>query len=427
MTTLRYITAGESHGRALIGIIEGIPSGISLSKKDIDRDLKRRQGGYGRGGRMKLESDHAEIMSGVRWGKTIGSPISILVENKDWSNWKEVMSSDNPSLPPVSKVIPPHTPLEKGGLVTRPRPGHADLSGAVKYDHHDIRNILERSSARETAMRVALGAIAKKFLSEFDIKIGSYVIQVGKIQDARYKMQDTRSEKELLKTCEKAEKSPVRCPDEETSKKMMVLIEKAIKEGNSLGGIFEVFVTGAPVGLGSHVQWDRRLEGRLAQALMSIQAIKGVEVGLGFEIGRKFGSEVMDEIFYTPPHPPLAKGENRGGNISELGITGFYRKTNYAGGIEGGITNGMPIILRAAMKPIPTLRKPLRSIDIITKEPVEAAYERSDVCAVPAAGVIGEAMVALTVTEAFLEKFGGDSIAETRRNYDSYVNYIKNF
>jgi chorismate synthase len=414
MSTLRYITAGESHGRALIGIIEGIPSGISLSKKDIDRDLKRRQGGYGRGGRMKIESDHAEIMSGVRWGKTIGSPISIVIENKDWSNWVSGMS-------PLSEHENSIEP------VTRPRPGHADLSGAVKYGHHDIRNILERSSARETAMRVALGAIAKKFLSEFDIKIGSYVIQVGKIQDARYKMQDTRSEKELLKTCEKAEKSPVRCPDEETSKKMIVLIEKAIKEGNSLGGIFEVFVTGAPVGLGSHVQWDRRLEGRLAQALMSIQAIKGVEVGLGFEMGRKFGSEVMDEIFYTPPHPPLAKGENRGSNISELGITGFYRKTNYAGGIEGGITNGMPIILRAAMKPIPTLRKPLRSIDIITKEPVEAAYERSDVCAVPAAGVIGEAMVALTVADAFLEKFGGDSIAETRRNYDSYVNYIKNF
>ena len=421
MSTLRYITAGESHGRALIGIIEGIPSGISLSKKDIDRDLKRRQGGYGRGGRMKIESDHAEIMSGVRWGKTIGSPISILVENKDWSNWFSGMS-------PLSEHENSIEP------VTKPRPGHADLSGAVKYGHHDIRNILERSSARETAMRVALGAIAKKFLSEFDIKIGSYVIRVGKIQDARYKMQDTRSEKELLKTFEKAEKSPVRCPDEETSQKMIAMIEKAIKEGNSLGGIFEVFVTGAPVGLGSHVQWDRRLDGRLAYALMSIQAIKGVEVGLGFEMGGKFGSEVMDEIFYkaksiehVPPHPPLAKGGNRGGNISELGITGFYRKTNYAGGIEGGITNGMPIILRAAMKPIPTLRKPLRSIDIITKEPVEAAYERSDVCAVSAAGVIGEAMVALTIADAFLEKFGGDSIAETRRNYDSYVNYIDKF
>ncbi len=416
MSTLRYITAGESHGRALIGIIEGIPSGISLSKKDIDRDLKRRQGGYGRGGRMKLESDHAEIMSGVRWGKTIGSPISILIENKDWSNWKEVMSSDNPPTPPFTK-------RGEGGFVTRPRPGHADLSGAIKYDAHDIRNIIERSSARETAVRVALGAAAKKFLSEFDIKVGSYVVQIGKIQDARYKMQDTRSEKKLLKTFEKAEKSPVRCPDEDTSKKMIALIEKAIKEGNSLGGIFEVFVTGAPVGLGSHVQWDRRLDGRLAQALMSIQAIKGVEVGLGFEMGRRFGSEVMDEIFYSPP-PSLSPLEGEG---RVEGHPGFYRKTNYAGGIEGGITNGMPISLRIAMKPIPTLRKPLRSIDIITKEPVEAAYERSDVCAVPAAGVIGEAMVALTVADAFLEKFGGDSIAETRRNYDSYVEYIKGF
>jgi chorismate synthase len=425
LSTLRYITAGESHGKALIGIIEGIPSGISLSKKDIDRDLKRRQGGYGRGGRMKLESDHAEIMSGVRWGKTIGSPISILIENKDWANWKEVMSSDNPPLPPFTKVIPPHPPLEKGGeggFVTRPRPGHADLSGAIKYDTHDIRNILERSSARETAMRVALGAAAKKFLSEFDIKIGSYVVQIGKIK-FRISNFEFRVSEKLLSLFKKAEKSYVRCPDEDTSEKMIALIEKAIKEGNSLGGIFEVFVTGAPVGLGSHVQWDRRLEGRLAQALMSIQAIKGVEVGLGFEMGRRFGSEVMDEIFYSPPPSPSPlEGEGRVG-----GHPGFYRKTNYAGGVEGGITNGMPIILRVAMKPIPTLRKPLRSIDIITKEPVEAAYERSDVCAVPAAGVIGEAMVALTVADAFLEKFGGDSIAETRRNYDSYVEYIKGF
>ena len=425
MSNLRYITAGESHGRALTGIIEGIPSGISLSKKDIDRDLKRRQGGYGRGGRMKLESDHAEIMSGVRWGKTIGSPISILIENKDWANWKEVMSSDNPPTPPFTKVIPPHPPLEKGGgggFVTRPRPGHADLSGAIKYDTHDIRNILERSSARETAMRVALGATAKKFLSEFDIKIGSYVVQIGKIK-FRVSNFEFRVSEKLLSLFKKAEKSSVRCPDEETSEKMIALIEKAIKEGNSLGGIFEIFVTGAPVGLGSHVQWDRRLDGRLAHALMSIQAIKGIEVGLGFEMGRRFGSEVMDEIFYSPPlSPSPPEGEGRVG-----GHPGFYRKTNYAGGIEGGITNGMPIILRAVMKPIPTLRKPLRSIDISTKEPVEAAYERSDVCAAPAAGVIGEAMVALTIADAFLEKFGGDSLAETRRNYDSYISYIKNF
>jgi chorismate synthase len=418
---LRYITAGESHGRALIGIIEGIPSGISLSVEDIDRDLKRRQGGYGRGGRMKIESDHAEILSGVRWGKTIGSPISILIENKDWSNWQEIMSSELPPLNP---------PLVKGGsrggeAVTRPRPGHADLAGAVKYDYHDIRNILERSSARETAMRVALGAIAKTFLSEFDIKIGSYVIQIGN-QKSKIKIQNSKGEK-LLEAFEKAEKSRVRCPDKEASKRMIRLIDKAVKEGNSLGGIFEVFVTGVPMGLGSHIQWDRRLDGRLAHALMSIQAIKGVEIGFGFEMSMRFGSEVMDEIFYYHPHPSLAKGGNRGGNISDLGITGFYRKTNFAGGIEGGITNGMPIAMRVAMKPIPTLKKPLRSIDIITKKSIEAAYERSDVCAVPAAGVIGEAVVALTIMDAFLEKFSGDSIAETRRNYNSYINHVKKF
>ncbi len=409
MTVLRYITAGESHGKALIGILEGIPSGLSISVEDIDRDLKRRQEGHGRGGRMKIESDHAEILSGVRWGKTIGSPITLLIENKDWANWQEVMSSDNPPIPPFSK-------RGKGGFVTRPRPGHADLAGAIKYDSHDIRNILERSSARETAMRVALGSIAKKFLSEFNIKIGSYVIQIGKI-----KVQS--SEKKLLSIFEKAEKSPVRCPDEEASKKMVKLIDKAVKEGNSLGGIFEVFVIGVPVGLGSHIQWDRRLDGRLAQALMSIQAIKGVEVGLGFEMSGRFGSEVMDEIFYAPsPSPSPLEGKGRVG-----GPPGFYRKTNYAGGIEGGMTNGMAIILRAAMKPIPTQRKPLQSVDIITKETVKAAYERSDICAVPAAGVIGEAMVALTIADAFLEKFGGDSIAEVKRNYDSYINYVKKF
>ncbi|MEW6417165.1 MAG: chorismate synthase [Nitrospirota bacterium] len=432
MATIRYLTAGESHGKALIGIIEGIPSGLSLSAEDIDRDLKRRQVGHGRGGRMKIESDHAEILSGVRWGKTIGSPITLLIENKDYKNWQDVMSADNPPLPPFSKG-------GMGGFVTRPRPGHADLAGAIKYDHHDIRNILERSSARETAMRVALGAIAKKILSEFDIKIGSYVIQIGRIKFQWAKGQGGKGSSESTRTFEssnprilesifkKAEKSPVRCPDEETSKKMVKLIDRAIKEGNSLGGIFEVFVIGVPMGLGSHIQWDRRLDGRLAQALMSIQAMKGVEIGLGFEMSKRFGLEVMDEIFYSPPHPPLAKGGSRGGDIPDLSKSGFYRKTNFAGGIEGGMTNGMPIILKAAMKPIPTQRKPLRSIDIITKKPVEAAYERSDICAVPAAGVIGESMVALTVADAFLEKFGGDSITENRRNYNSYIDYLKNF
>jgi len=400
MPVLRYITAGESHGKALIGILEGIPSGLSISAEDIDRDLKRRQGGYGRGGRMKIESDHAEILSGVRWGKTIGAPMALLIENKDWKNWQDVMGAER---------IAHSVELEK---ITRPRPGHADLSGAIKYDQHDIRNILERSSARETAMRVALGAVAKKFLSEFNIGIGSYVIRIGS-QRSKVKSQKSK-EDELLSLFKKAEKSPVRCPDEETSKKIIKLIDSAIKEGNSLGGIFEVFVTNVPTGLGSHIQWDRRLEGRLAQALMSIQAIKGVEIGLGFEMSKRFGSEVMDEIFY---------------DSSKFKVQGskFYRKTNYAGGIEGGMTNGMPIILRAAMKPIPTQRKPLRSVDIITKKPVEAAYERSDICAVPAAGVIGESMVALTVADAFLEKFGGDSITETIRNYNSYINYLKNF
>jgi len=395
---LRFLTSGESHGKALIGIIEGIPSGLYLSEEDIDRDLKRRQSGYGRGARMKIESDHAEILSGVRWGKTIGSPISLSIENKDWKNWIEGMSPYQDA----KGSIPP---------VTKPRPGHADLSGAIKYHCHDIRDILERSSARETAMRVALGAIAKKFLSGFGIHVGSYVVQIGKIRIKEYKGQGVKGSSESTRTLEsifkKAEMSPVRCPSKETTKKMIKLIDKTIKEGNSLGGIFEIFVIGVPAGLGNYVQWDRRLDGRLAQALMSIQAIKSVEVGLGFEMAEHFGSEVMDEIFYSPPK--------------------FYRKTNYAGGIEGGITNGMPIILRASMKPIPTLRRALRSINIITKKPVEAAYERSDICAVPAAGVIGEAMAALTITDAFLEKFGGDSMVETKRNYDSYIEHTEKF
>jgi chorismate synthase len=412
MTTLRYLTAGESHGRALIGIIEGIPSGLFLSAEDIDKDLKRRQGGYGRGGRMKIESDRAEILSGVRWGKTIGSPITLLIENRDYKNWLEGMSPN----PEAEGSIP---------AVTKPRPGHADLAGAIKYNHHDMRNILERSSARETAMRVAIGAVARKILSEFNISIGSYVIQIGSVQSSKFKVQS--SEEKLISIFKKAEQSSVRCPDEEVSKKMMRLIDKALNDGNSLGGIFEVFATGVPVGLGSHIQWDKRLDGRLAQALMSIQAIKGVEIGLGFEMGKRFGSEVLDEIFYGPPHPPLAKGGRRGGNILVGVVAGFYRKTNNAGGIEGGMTNGMPIILRAAMKPIPTLRKPLRSIDILTKKTVKAAYERSDICAVPAAGVIGEAMVALTTADAFLEKFGGDSIAEVKRNYGAYCSSIKSF
>jgi len=399
MATLRYLTAGESHGKALIGILEGIPSGLSLSAEDINRDLGRRQMGYGRGGRMKIESDHAEILSGVRWGKTIGSPITLLIENKDYRNWLKGMSpyaEDDGSIP----------------AVTRPRPGHADLTGAIKYYHHDMRNVLERSSARETAVRVALGAVAKKFLQAFHITIGSFVIQIGTIRVKGLRDKGVKGSSESSRTLEsifkKAEKSPVRCPDEQAAKKMTTLIDRIMKSGDSLGGVFEVFATGVPAGLGSYIQWDRRLDGRLAQALMSIQAIKGVEAGLGFEMSKRSGSEVMDEIFYSHHY-------------------GYYRKTNNAGGMEGGMTDGMPIILRAAMKPIPTLRRPLRSIDITTKKPVEAAYERSDICAVPAAGVIGEAMVALTITEAFLEKFGGDSMKEIQKNYNSYVHHIKQF
>jgi len=409
---LRFLTSGESHGKALTGILEGIPSGLAVSADYIAIDLGRRQGGYGRGGRMKIETDKAEILSGVRFGKTIGSPIALFIRNKDWENWQEIMSSEFQSL---------NSKIKK---VTNPRPGHADLAGAIKYDTHDIRNILERSSARETAMRVALGAIAKKFLAEFDIKIGSYVIQIGnQVSGVRYQVSGIGKNKDmkpktynLESIFETAEKSPVRCPDKKASQKMIALIDKAIKEGDSLGGIFEIFAANIPIGLGSHIQWDKRLDGKVAQALMSIQAIKGVEIGAGFEMSSKYGSEVMDEIFYSKKSA-----------VSGQPSAGFFRKTNNAGGIEGGMTNGMPIIIRAAMKPIPTLRRPLQSVDINTKKTIKAAYERSDVCAVPAAGVVGEAMAALVIAEAFLEKFGGDSMSEVKRNYNSYLKYLSKF
>ncbi len=398
MRKLRFFTAGESHGKGLVGMLEGLPSGVPLEQELIDAELRRRQGGYGRGGRMKIEQDHAEILSGVRWGKTLGSPIAILIENRDHKNWLEGMSSEalhSGSIPPV----------------TRPRPGHADLAGALKYAHDDVRNILERSSARETAARVALGAIAKQFLARFGIAIGSYVTRIG-----RAKMTPADSLCLDARLFEAADASPVRCPDEKTTKKMVQQIDTAIKQGDSVGGVFEVVALGLPIGLGSHVQWDMKLDARLACAVMSIQAIKGVEIGLGFGVAERFGSEVMDEIFYDkkravktknkPCHPP------------------YYRETNRAGGIEGGMTNGMPVIVRAAMKPIPTLRKALRSVDLATKKPFEAAYERSDTCAVPAAAVVGEAMAALVLADALLDKFGGDSLAETMRNHDAYLEQI---
>ncbi|MCX7793688.1 MAG: chorismate synthase [Thermodesulfovibrionales bacterium] len=390
---LRFLTAGESHGRGLTGILEGIPAGLAISSEYIDRQLQRRQSGYGRGGRMKIESDHAEILSGVRHGKTTGSPVSIFIENKDWKNWQEIMT--------VGEV---KSEVKK---ITKPRPGHADLAGILKYGQDDIRNVLERSSARETAMRVALGAIARRFLEEFNVIIGSYVLSIGGKGLGLHAVKDFWHDKEkLIELSRKADLSEVRCPDEKATEEIMRLIDQASEEGNTLGGIFEVFAVNVPPGLGSHIQWDRRLNARLVFALSSIQAIKAVEIGAGILTGTAKGSEVMDEIFY----------EN---------AKGYYRKSNFAGGIEGGISNGMPVIARLTMKPIPTLRKPLKSVDILTHETVEAMYERSDVCAVPAASVIAEAMLCLVIADAFLEKFGGDSIEETRSNYDLYLKRLE--
>ena len=418
MSKLRFLTAGESHGKALIGIIEGLPAGLSISSKYIDNELARRQKGFGRGGRMKIETDRAQILSGVRHGKSLGSPVSIQIENKDWQNWTEIMSSG-----PVSG---------KSDLdlktVSRPRPGHADLTGALKYNHRDIRNVLERSSARETAARVAVGAIAKQLLSEFDIKVISYVTEIGGIKSQgsgvsrsdpsrRPASRSQGEEKDLRKCFNIAEDSPVRCPDKKAEKKIIAEIKEAMKNGDTLGGVFEIAVTGVPAGLGSYSQWDRKLEAKLAYAIMGIQAIKGVEIGLGFDAASKPGSEVMDEILYRRETGPRAHKTSGG----------FYRKTNNAGGIEGGMSNGMPIIIRAAMKPIPTLKNPMTSVDINTKKKFRAAYERSDTCAVPAASIIGEAVAATVIADSFLDKFGGDSLAEIKRNYKGYLKQIREF
>ncbi|MDH4101264.1 MAG: chorismate synthase [Nitrospirota bacterium] len=386
---LRYLTAGESHGKLLNAILEGMPSGVPLDAAMIDADLARRQKGYGRGGRMKIEKDHVEIATGVRWGKTMGGPVGLIVQNRDWSHWLEKMAPEAEHEGCLEPFI-------------RPRPGHADLPGILKYDHKDVRNILERSSARETTMRVAIGAVSKAILANFGIRIVSFVTEIGGVS--------VSVSGDYAELFEKAEASEVRCPDQEGSKRMMAAIDDAKHNGDTLGGIFEVVVTGVPAGLGSHVHWDRKLDGRLAGALMSVQAIKGVEVGIGFEVARRPGSKVHDEIFYNREGSKLAGG--------------YYHGSNNAGGIEGGMSNGEPIRLRAAMKPIPTLTKPLRSVNIETKEPLEAAWERSDHCAVPAAGVVGEAVVAFEIARAFLDKFGGDSLQEIRRNYDGYLEQI---
>ncbi|ADU50343.1 chorismate synthase [Thermaerobacter marianensis DSM 12885] len=485
--TLRLLTAGESHGPGLVAVLEGIPYGLPLTTADIDRDLARRQLGYGRGGRMKIERDRVRFLGGVRHGRTLGGPIALWIPNRDWANWTLAMAAEpldavlagagTPPLPPG----PPGTEVEGAGAsaegpgpkdgaaekgtpaglgrtdeahgaggtgrasaarqgaaatgdwrmepVTRPRPGHADLAGALKYGARDIRDILERASARETAARVAAGAVARKLLSLFGVRIQSYVLRIGQVaipspvlaygEGGRPPVDPARLEAAT-------EASPVRCPDPEASQRMVEAIRAAGQAGDTLGGVFEILVTGVPVGLGSHVTGDRRLEGRLAGALMALNAIKGVEVGLGFAAAALPGSQVHDPIGYrppgaTPPPPGVPAEAARAGADGWRGpAAGFFRYRNGAGGIEGGITNGEPLVLRAAMKPIATLRRRLPSADLLTGEPFEAHHERSDVCAVPAAAVVAEAIVALELASAWLEKFGGDSVDEIRRNYAAY-------
>jgi chorismate synthase len=381
---LRFLTGGESHGPQLTVIVEGLPAGLEVSEDDLRRDLARRQGGHGRGGRQKIETDVARIVSGVRGGFTIGSPVTLVLENKDHVNWTAQMTASKEGFEPKP--------------VTKLRPGHADLAGALKYGHTDIRNVLERSSARETATRVAAGGLARKFLSSFGVEILSFTQSIGRV-DIGFEAVDPNTV-----TVEQIEASPVRCPDPGASARMVADIDEVGEAGDTLGGTFRVIARGVPLGLGSYVHWDRKLDGRLAQAVLSINAIKGVEFGAGFEGAARRGSQFHDEI--------------------EFSEGAFHHLTNRAGGLTGGMTNGEPIDLRVAIKPISTMKNPLPSVDLNTKEKVQAHYERSDVCVVPAAGVIGEAMVAITLADAFLEKFGGDSMAEVERNYRGYMESI---
>ena len=403
--TFRFTTAGESHGRGLVGILEGIPAGLPVSAERINVELKRRMGGYGRGARMKIESDQIEWLAGVRAGETLGSPIAMLVWNRDWEHWQDVMAAeaDAPG-------------AERRRQVTRPRPGHADLAGSLKYDRRDARDILERASARETVARVACGAVCKLLLEQFGIEIGSHVVELGgvvaRVVPHRF-TPDLRPGSVPNPGLEPgvhagaglngaSDASPVRCLDPDVEREMIARIDAAKAAGDTLGGVVEVIALGLPVGLGSHVSWDAKLDGRLAQALMSIPAVKGVELGLGFEAARRKGSEVHDEI-----------------------LPGLSRATNRAGGTEGGMTTGEPLVARVAMKPISTLMSPLRTVDLKTGGPAQAQSERSDVTAVPAMGVIAEAMVSLVLAQALLEKFGGDALSETKRNFEGYVAQVR--
>jgi chorismate synthase len=389
---LRFVTAGESHGQALIAWISGLPAGVPVDFDFIRRELHRRQLGYGRGGRQKIEKDSAEAISGVRHGQTIGAPIALKIENKDWPNWEKAL--------PVEDVAGAEDARKE---LTAPRPGHADLAGALKFNFHDARYVLERASARETAARVAAGAMAKMFLAQFGVEILSHVTGVGKV-----KMERPVSWDEIRKVCADIE-SPLRCADPIVQEKMKAEVDKVLRAGDSVGGIFEVVAHSVPPGLGSHAQWDEKLDGRIARAIMSIQAVKAAEIGVGVAAASSYGSEVQDEISYDTK-------KRR-----------FVRPTNRAGGLEGGITNGEDVIARGYLKPISTLRKPLGTADLNTKTAIQAAYERSDVCVVPAAGIAGEAMLALVLAEAFLDKFGGDSLRETQRNFEGYLKQLDQF
>ncbi|HNC74448.1 MAG TPA: chorismate synthase [Elusimicrobiota bacterium] len=386
---IRYLTAGESHGPCLTAVLEGVPAGLKITEDYLNQELHRRQYSFGRGERLQyIEKDTVKILSGVRWGETLGSPIAFRIENRDWENWEKIMSVDA-----ADKA-------EKFRL-TRPRPGHADLVGVLKYDRQDTRDILERASARETAARTAVGSVCKRLLEELGVKIYSWVVEIGGVVAKT----DGLSIEESFSL---AEKSPVRCPDKAAEEKMVEAIKEAKTNGDTLGGVYTVVVTGCPVGLGSHTHWDRKLDGKLAQAILSIQAHKGVEIGHGFGLARSKGSEVHDELFYQAGR-------------------GFYRKSNNAGGIEGGMTNGEPIVVRAAVKPLASLRRPLKSVNIQTKEEMTAEIVRSDVCPVASAAVVGETVVAIALAEAVSEKFGSDSIREMRDNRDRYTAHLLDY
>ena len=393
MNGLRYLTAGESHGPKLTTIIEGMPAGVPILAEDINKDLARRQKGHGRGRRMQIEKDTAEITAGIRHGKTLGSPIALIVENNDWKHWTKIMGIE-----PISEEEAENI----ARTITRPRPGHADLNGGMKYGHRDLRNVLERSSARETTVRVAAGAVAKSLLSQLGIEIASHVVKIGGIEAKE------RAYENIKQLQEKTEASPVRCLDDQAAQEMMQAIDDAKANGDSIGGIVEVVVEGMPAGVGSYVHYDRKLDGKLAAAMLSINAFKGVEFGIGFEAADRFGSEVHDEIAWS---------EERG----------YYRLTNRLGGLEGGMTTGMPIVIKGVMKPIPTLYKPLKSVDINTKEEFNASIERSDSCAVPAAAVVAEAVIAWELASAIVDQFPSDTLKGLSDYLELYRQQLKEF